>query len=798
MKDNKFEYWKKKLIGFIDDKIKEAEKIEKSFRLGFWLEKANRSHLVPKTITKTNPKTGKTYTAKVWVNPNKENGKKVYRKDSKGARISLGKLRKSLEKCTTSQELMQIVLQNKSRFSDENGRPLPMIQEFSKYVSKLNDDFEAMENESEKHQNRSEAMKGNQNAKKDFTEADKKKAREQLKENAVEMMNVPYDRKEYEKLFPRGEIKTPFENVKLGEHQFERLGEKDAGTRKNLIGAMYQTLKEPCVVLEDVDKQGREAKLYIKSFIGEDKKKYTFAVVVDIEGKPVSVSFGSRKEKQVLNKIKTATRFYYVAADSPTIGTGTEKPLPNDSNVTSKPGSVNGTSMQINETPEDRAQVTQNKAAQKEKPKAEKKESSKGISKADREEMKYIKKQVDYISDALENLTEKNLTDVGISIESIEASLGRLSENFSGKTALKNIIEEIKQDFVKKLQSKKLKNAVNRDYYLNKYKKELELQTAYRIKNQQPHSAQKPLANVRNVTAPMSSISTKPDSDNKEPSKEFAPSTSTDYDSFTPITENKSIGEGKVQLKYSREVADQLKKLVKNVSKDTFRPYITNVFYSASEGSLVATNGRTMRIVKVGRLEGLEENCFVDVDVSKDSITVSRKDKDPKETPFPNYRRVVPQSQNHKFALDNKALKAKINEMKDSGAVFKKEPQLVFELQGNDIVLDGVKIGECAGKPDFDKFAINYEYIKNALTGNTSYLMANEAEKAMTIATGSTLDVIMPMNKETHYQNYEANRKAHEERRKSVKKSVAAVLEEMMKREQMIKSAVAGVLEELA
>ncbi len=111
---------------------------------------------------------------------------------------------------------------------------------------------------------------------------------------------------------------------------------------------------------------------------------------------------------------------------------------------------------------------------------------------------------------------------------------------------------------------------------------------------------------------------------------------------------------------------------------------------------------------------------------------------------------------------------------------------------------DGVKIGECAGKPDFDKFAINYEYIKNALTGNTSYLMANEAEKAMTIATGSTLDVIMPMNKETHYQNYEANRKAHEERRKSVKKSVAAVLEEMMKREQMIKSAVAGVLEELA
>ncbi len=149
MKDNKFEYWKAKLLNHIDGLIKKEEKtVKKSFSdyVDYILKSAGRGHLVPKKITATNPKTGKTYTTTVYVNPNKKDGKKIYHSDSKGARISLGKLKKRLEKCTNSKELMQLVLENRDRFSDENGKPLPMIQEFSKYVSKLNDDIEAKEN----------------------------------------------------------------------------------------------------------------------------------------------------------------------------------------------------------------------------------------------------------------------------------------------------------------------------------------------------------------------------------------------------------------------------------------------------------------------------------------------------------------------------------------------------------------------------------------------------------------------------------------------------------------------------
>ena len=222
-----------------------------------------------------------------------------------------------------------------ARYSDSMAIKIAQQQKLEEPKKQEAPKDKAEENQ-EAHDNRSRAMLGNQNAKKDFTETDKKLAFDRIKNNAVEMLEIPYEKKEYEKLFPRGEVKTPFETVKLGEHQFERLAVKDGGTRKNLIGAMYQTLKEPCAVIEDVDKQNREAKLYIKSFIGKDKNKYTLAVVVNIDGKLVSVSFGERKTKQIEQKIKTATRFYYVAADSPTIGTGKEQPLPNNQNNTTQ------------------------------------------------------------------------------------------------------------------------------------------------------------------------------------------------------------------------------------------------------------------------------------------------------------------------------------------------------------------------------------------------------------------------------------------------------------------------------
>jgi hypothetical protein len=151
MKDSKFNYFKQKVLKHLNTLIqkeeKDGKKKESKKSFGDYLQDVykamGRGHLVPKKVSVTNPKTGKTFQTTVYINPNKKNGKKIYHADSKGARISLGKLKKQCEKCTNSNELMQLILDNRERFSDENGRPLPIVQELSNYVSQLNDKMES-------------------------------------------------------------------------------------------------------------------------------------------------------------------------------------------------------------------------------------------------------------------------------------------------------------------------------------------------------------------------------------------------------------------------------------------------------------------------------------------------------------------------------------------------------------------------------------------------------------------------------------------------------------------------------
>ena len=102
--------------------------------------------------------------------------------------------------------------------------------------------------------------------------------------SAVPMMETEFTREEYNRLFPMGEVDTPTGKVRMGGHQFERL--KDKG-RENYLGAMYQTLHEPSVVIDSTDAQGRTAQLFIKSFTGKDGqegKRAAFSVVVNREG----------------------------------------------------------------------------------------------------------------------------------------------------------------------------------------------------------------------------------------------------------------------------------------------------------------------------------------------------------------------------------------------------------------------------------------------------------------------------------------------------------------------------------
>lgn len=155
-----------------------------------------------------------------------------------------------------------------------------------------------------------------------FTDKIRNEVLNLLKGEAEKFMEIEYSRDEYNKLFPRGCVQTPIGEVKLSPHQFERFGDKDNGKRKWLLGALYQTLTKPLIVIKDIDKKGRYSKLFIKVLEdGNSKKRIMVSVVPTIDGFQIVVSSGLRKLKQIEGKIKLASSFYYKEDGGLTTGT---------------------------------------------------------------------------------------------------------------------------------------------------------------------------------------------------------------------------------------------------------------------------------------------------------------------------------------------------------------------------------------------------------------------------------------------------------------------------------------------
>ncbi|GHV94872.1 hypothetical protein AGMMS50293_11920 [Spirochaetia bacterium] len=150
-----------------------------------------------------------------------------------------------------------------------------------------------------------------------------------LKQLAVPMGKQEFSRKEYNRLFPRGAVETPIGKVKLGENQFEKLKAKK---RMDLLGAMHQTLSDPVVIIAE-EKDGKRARLYIKTFLdeGDSKTDHLMAVVAIIDDEAVVISTGKRRKGQIENKIKMAGSPLYLKGEedgSPTRGTRAQAPLP--------------------------------------------------------------------------------------------------------------------------------------------------------------------------------------------------------------------------------------------------------------------------------------------------------------------------------------------------------------------------------------------------------------------------------------------------------------------------------------
>ena len=225
-----------------------------------------------------------------------------------------------------------------------------------------------------------------------------------------------------------------------------------------------------------------------------------------------------------------------------------------------------------------------------------------------------------------------------------------------------------------------------------------------------------------------------------------------------PIAKSESIGEGKVKMPYSKEVSDEIKHLT-NTSKDAVTKgsrydFLTKIYYD--KGNLVSTDGNKLKIVKVGELDGIDNGTFVDIDNSKEGITITADKEFTKEHKFPQYERVIPDGNNEKIILDNKALISKIKDLKKDGGITKKDSYVTMDIQGNNLMLDGVKVGDVSAAnfegENSDYINLDADILTSYLSGDkTDLYSSKDSSKAMYFGNGSAINIIMPQRKtESH------------------------------------------------
>lgn len=133
MKDEKLDYFKKLILEHLESLEADKKELKKSLLEAESIAKGGKG-LPVGTVRDWK---GRKY---IKVAPGK--WKPKYDSHSRGAKLSIAALKRKADACRSSEELLQLVLENRERFSDEMGRPLPFVKELSDYISAKNDELE--------------------------------------------------------------------------------------------------------------------------------------------------------------------------------------------------------------------------------------------------------------------------------------------------------------------------------------------------------------------------------------------------------------------------------------------------------------------------------------------------------------------------------------------------------------------------------------------------------------------------------------------------------------------------------
>ncbi|GHU22226.1 hypothetical protein FACS1894172_15580 [Spirochaetia bacterium] len=127
-----FEYFKKQIKAHLEKMEKEESEVKKSIFYADGYHFLIKGRALPVGTIKT-------WKGKKYIKRPDLSWARKYDKEERGVKSSLSALKKKVDMATTSQELLEIVLNNRDRFSDAEGHPLPFVQELSGYVRQQSD-----------------------------------------------------------------------------------------------------------------------------------------------------------------------------------------------------------------------------------------------------------------------------------------------------------------------------------------------------------------------------------------------------------------------------------------------------------------------------------------------------------------------------------------------------------------------------------------------------------------------------------------------------------------------------------
>jgi Spy/CpxP family protein refolding chaperone len=127
-------------------------------------------------------------------------------------------------------------------------------------------------------------------------------------------------------------VDTPIGNVKMGEHQKEKLFKN---ARQGQYGMVLETLSHPDIILEEMDKdedpshERPSSYLFVKTFTKPDGNKYVHfeSVTVSKDGMEVSISSHIIRENQLRNKLKSDRLLYNATALDKSANSSAEQPI---------------------------------------------------------------------------------------------------------------------------------------------------------------------------------------------------------------------------------------------------------------------------------------------------------------------------------------------------------------------------------------------------------------------------------------------------------------------------------------